>query len=106
VSVEDFRINAFVRQVLSRSWVDLQALNFGATGRVVYFHGRFQKVRPPSRTNGDDRWDGDRLEEMTQNLALLEVVEKQVRTDPLVRDVVFRLDNFKKIQGKWAPTGA
>lgn len=106
MSFEDFRINAFVRRVLVRSWVDLQVLRFGASERVVYVHGRFQKLQAPSRANGDESVDTDEPEEAAQNLALLEVVEEQLRADPSVRDIVFRLNNFKKVRGKWSATGA
>jgi hypothetical protein len=103
MSVEDFRINAGVRQVLTSNWVDLQALNFGAAGRIVYFHGKFQRMRAASRPSEETR---DVFEHtIAENLSLLQRVEKQVRGDPLVLDVVFRLDNFKKLHGKWMSTG-
>lgn len=104
MSVEDFRINAFVRQVLSRSWVDLSAVRFGAVGRVVYFHGSFTQVRVAVHNEGPDNLR--RPEEVAEDLALLQEVEKQIRRDPLVSDVVFRFDNFRKVQGKWTAVGA
>jgi hypothetical protein len=104
MSVEDFRINAGVRQVLSRNWVDLQPLSFGAAGRVVYFHGKFQKIAPSAPAEGEPA-RGAADSSVAENLALLESVEKQVRGDPLVVDVVFRLDNFKKVHGEWSSTG-
>jgi hypothetical protein len=100
MSVEDFRINAGVRQVLSSNWVDLQVLNFGAAGRIVYFHGRFQKVRAAPRP-GEDVKGRTPEQSAVENLALLQSVEEQLRSDPQVIDVVFRLDNFKKVHGKW-----
>lgn len=105
MSVDDFRINAFVRQVLSRNWVDLQALSFGAAGRIVFFHGNFQKQRPP-KPAGEGPWERNAPHEMAENLTLLQSVEKQVRGDPTVVDVVFRLDNFRKVRGKWETSGA
>jgi hypothetical protein len=101
MSAEDFRINAFVRQVLSRSWVDTDALRYGAVGRIVYFHGRFHRVRPASE---DDTGHPlrMRLEHLNENLALLDRVEKEIRREPGVADVVFRLDNFRKVNGKWS----
>jgi hypothetical protein len=104
VSVEDFRINASVRQVLSRNWVDLQALNYGAAGRIVFFTGKFRKIQPPPRPDEEPR--GDNLPEtVAENLTLLENVERQVRRDPNVVDVVFRLENFRKVRDKWEATG-
>lgn len=100
MSAEDFRINAFVRQVLSRCWIDTEALRFGVVGRTVYLHGRFRKVRP---------WDGEQHsssgippEQVSENVALLDRVEKTIRQDPTVMDVVFRLDNFRKVNGRWS----
>jgi len=103
MSVEDFRINAYVRQVLSRCWVDLKSLRYGAVGRIVYFHGSFEKVRTARKC--DDGVIGRRPEEVAEDLALLHQVEKEVRRDALVTDVVFRLDNFRKVQGKWTVVG-
>ncbi len=103
MSVEDFRINAYVRQILSRSWVDVDALRYGAVGRVVYFHGEFQKMRPPEKSDGE-AWERARPEQAAENLVLLEQVEKEVRREPTVTDVVFRLDNFRKVNGKWEMT--
>jgi hypothetical protein len=105
MSVEDFRINASVRQVLSRFWVDLQALRFGAVGRVVYLHGRFEKMRPPEPAQSET-FQTRRPEWISENLVLLDAVEKEIRREHLVTDVVFRLDNFRKNDGKWISLGA
>ncbi len=105
MSVEDFRINAFVRQVLARFWIDLQALRYGAVGRVVYLHGRFEKLRPPE-VEKREVIQGHRPEYISENLSLLEAVEKEIRRERLVMDVVFRLDNFRKTDGKWVSLGA
>lgn len=103
MSVEDFRINAFVRQILSRGWVDLRSLRYGAVGRIVYFHGSFEKVRPQREgQTGTEH----RAEERAEDLALLMEIEKEIRRDSNVADVVFRLDNFRKVQGKWTVVGA
>ena len=101
MSVEDFRINAYVRQVLSRCWVDSRSLRFGAVGRIVYFHGRFEKVRA-RRDEADGKVVGG---EIAENLALLLQVEKEIRRDASVSDVVFRLDNFRKVHGRWTIVG-
>lgn len=105
MSAEDFRINAFVRQTLSRNWVDLQTLNFGATGRIVYFHGRFQKVQPPPDPN-EEPWEAAARRNPAEDLNILQIVEKRIRAEPMVVDVVFRLENFRKLGGKWTVQGA
>jgi hypothetical protein len=97
MSVEDFRINAYVRQVLSRSWVDLRSIRYGAVGRIVYLHGRFEKVRAPRDEPDERRPENDFAEDMM----LLQKVEKEIRREALVNDVVFRLENYRRVQGKW-----
>ena len=102
MSAEDYRINAFVRQVLSRCWIDTEALRYGAVGRIVYLHGRFVKLRPREGQNGDN--PHVRHEQLSENLALLDRVEKEIRREPTVTDIVFRLDNFRKVNGQWSFT--
>jgi hypothetical protein len=99
MSVEDFRINAFVRQVLSRNWVNLQAVKYGAVAGVVYFHGRFEKLRIKSEDL--DPQGHAAPEVVAEDLALLQRVEKEVRRNPMVNDVVFRFENFRKNRGTW-----
>ena len=104
MSVDDYQINATVRRILARCWVDLASLRFGTVGRTVYFHGSFLKVRP-ARPSDTDPWGGQRPEEVSENLVLLELVEKEIRRERSVADVVFQLDNFRKTRGKWSATG-
>jgi hypothetical protein len=105
MSVEDFRINAFVRQLLSCFWVDLQALRYGTIGRIVYLHGRFEKVRPPD-PGASGILRPPPPEWVAENAALLEAIEREIRREPSVSEVIFHLDNFRKHEGKWVPTGA
>jgi hypothetical protein len=39
MSVEDYRINAFVRTVLVRRWIDTSRVDFGTSNGVVYLRG-------------------------------------------------------------------
>lgn len=105
MAVDDFRINARLRELLGRFWIDLQGLRYGAVGRIVYLHGRFDKVRAPEPT-GPDLLRRSRPERISENMALLERIEDEIRRDPLVHDVIFRLENFRKVDGKWVSTGA
>ncbi len=104
MSVDDFRINASVRRILSRCWVDEGSVRYGAVGKTVYFHGRFEKVRP-ARPRLAETWERHRPEDAAENLALLETVEKEIRREPGVVDVIFKLDNFRKVQGRWSTVG-
>lgn len=107
MSADDFRINAFVRQVLTRRWVDLNTVRFGATGRIVYFHGRFERFHPDNgKSESEETWEESPTAKLAENMALLEVVEKEIRREPGVVDVVFRFENFRKHKGKWTPVGA
>ena len=104
MSVDDYRINASVRRILSRCWVDEASVRYGAIARTVYIHGRFEKVRS-GRPEQTETWDRNRPEDVSENLALLESVEKEIRREPGVVDVVFKLDNFRKVQGRWSAAG-
>lgn len=102
MSVEDFRINAYVRQVLSRCWIDTDRLRYGAVGRIVYFHGCFTKLRPVVPAHeGAEKWLGAQPEAISEDLGLLEQVEREIRREPTVTDVVYRLDNFRRVAGTW-----
>jgi hypothetical protein len=102
-SDEDFRINALVRGILSRCWIDTEALRFGATGGAVYFHGAFRKQHAPEGDgDGDDDADGMRDTYDNENMELLDRIERELRAEPTVRDVVFRLENYRRVNGRWA----
>ena len=105
MSIDDFRINALVRQLLARFWVDLEGLRYGTAGRIVYVHGRFEKIRPVE-PGGNERLRSRRPEWISENLTLLEAVEGELRREPLVSEVIFRLENFRKVEGKWISSGA
>jgi hypothetical protein len=104
MSLEDFRINAHVRRILERSGVDTEALRFGSIDCTVYFHGRFEAVEP-DRPRGRGSWEEGAPSTAVASLARLEALEREVRREPGVRDVVFRIDNFRRTGGKWEPTG-
>jgi len=94
MSVEDYRINAFVRSVLVKRWIDTSRVDFGTSNGVVYVRGILRQVYGRKQLEEDD-------EEVDNLLALVRKVEKEVRTIPGVRDVVFKLDNFEKRGGQW-----
>ena len=100
MALEDFRINALIRRMLSRCWVNLGSLRFGVVGGAVYFHGRFEKRRTPD----PDKSEPWRRRSESQDVAFLEELEREIRKDPAVRDVAFRLDNYRKVRGKWIPS--
>ena len=102
ISDEDFRINALVRRILSRCWIDTESLRFGATGGAVYFHGAFRKLRAPQAADDDDDAGETRDTHDNENIELLDRIERELRTESTVTDVVFRLDNYRRVNGRWA----
>ncbi|MBZ0269005.1 hypothetical protein K8I85_12675 [bacterium] len=102
MSDEDFRINALVRRILSRCWIDTESLRFGATGGAVYFHGTFRKLRAPQAADEDDDEDGARDTHDNEEMELLDRIDRELRAEPMVNDVVFRLDNYRQVGGRWA----
>lgn len=93
VSVEDYRINAFVRSVLVRRWIDTSRVDFGTSNGVVYLKGMFRQIYR--------RKACEELEGVDDLLAVVHRLEKDIRSIQGVRDVVFRLSNFEKKGGKW-----
>jgi Mg2+/Co2+ transporter CorC len=95
MSVEDYRINAFVRTVFVRRWIDTSRVDFGTSNGVVYVRGILRQVY------GRKQLEDEKDEDETSLLSLVRRIEKEIRSIPGVRDVVFRLDNFEKTGGKW-----
>ncbi len=93
MSVEDYRINAFVRSVLVRRWVDTSRVDFGTSNGVVYLKGMFRQTYR--------RKASEELEDLDDLLTLVHRLEKDIRSISGVKDVVFRLYNFEKKGGKW-----
>jgi len=95
MSVEDYRINAFVRSVLVRRWIDTSRVDFGTSNGVVYLRGIVRQVYGRKQLEDEDNEEVDSL------LSLIRRIEKEIKSIPGVRDVVFKLDNFEKRGGQW-----
>ena len=93
MSVEDYRINAFVRSVLVRRWIDTSRVDFGTSNGVVYLKGMFRQIyrRKPSEEE----------EGVDDLISVVHRLEKDIRSISGVKDVVFRLSNFEKKGGRW-----
>jgi hypothetical protein len=90
---EDFAIQANIRQMLTRTEIDISQMEFGTVRGVVYIRGTFQFSR------SDPSWDLNRVKDFTaQTLYSLE--EKILRIDG-VSDVIFQLNNWRKEKGHW-----
>jgi osmotically-inducible protein OsmY len=89
VSQEDFRINASVRSILSRWLVSTSRLDFGTTNGVVYLRGTLLSEEGVSGPDAPK---------------LLGEVEREIRTVPGVRDVVFGVTGWRKARNQWVRT--
>jgi hypothetical protein len=89
---DDFRINATVRTLLVRLWIDLTQLDHGTMNGVVYLRGRLRKemIREDSRNPSEE---SARL--------LMMRLERQIKGVRGVRDVVATLENVSKVKGQW-----
>ncbi len=93
---EDYRLNAQVRTVLVRRWIDLSKVEYGVTNGVVYLRGSLLPHQT-KREQGDERL---RQEEEATVAGRLERLLRQL---PGVRDVVFQLDRVVKVGWRWRP---
>lgn len=81
----DSTIQAKVRILLSRKWVDLAPLSIGTTNGVVYVGGTLRLLG--GRGDGEDpAWP----------LTYASRLEQEIRALPDVQDVVWRLTNGEK----------
>ncbi len=93
MSVEDYRINAFVRSVLVKRWIDTSRVDFGTSNGVVYVRGILRQTYGKRQL--------ERIDEVDELLGLVRRLEREIRNIPGVRDTVFKLDNFEKKGGRW-----
>jgi len=93
MSIEDYRINAFVRATLVRRWIDTSRVDFGTSNGVVYVRGVLRRIYGRRQTEED--------QDVDDILSLVRRVEKEIRSIPTVKDVVFKLDNLEKSGGQW-----
>ncbi len=89
---DDFRINATVRSLLVRFWIDTGQLTHGAVNGVVYLKGRLRKETLRAE-------DSDDTEESP--LLLVRRLERALREVNGVRDVVYNLEHITKVKGRW-----
>lgn len=94
---EDFRINASVRTLLIRQWIDTTQLDHGTMNGIVYLRGSLR--RETTRLK-----DGQLDESPGESMRLLVIrLERQIRGVRGVRDVVCSLANLTKVRGQWSP---
>jgi hypothetical protein len=94
LAFEDYRLNAQLRALFVRRWVDLSLLDYGVTNGVVYLRGSLRQYVSL-------REAADRKDSVDEALILAAWVERAIRQMPGVRDVVFNLDNMVRVGSKW-----
>jgi hypothetical protein len=88
MSVSDFQINARVRSVLAKHWIDTQRVKFGSFKGTVRFSGQIHPLGDRSATH----LDGSKLE----------IIESELKRIRGVLRVFFDLANWRKSEtGKW-----
>ncbi|KPJ59182.1 MAG: hypothetical protein AMJ46_12155 [Latescibacteria bacterium DG_63] len=93
MSIEDYRINAFVRSVLVKRWIDTSRVDFGTSNGVVYLRGLLRQTYGKRQLH--------QFDEVDELLGLVKRLEREIRSIPGVRDTVFKLENFEKKGGRW-----
>jgi hypothetical protein len=93
---EDYRLNAQVRAVLVRRWLDLSKVEYGVTNGVVYLRGSLQPYIV-------DRVEKDERHLREEEAVVAGKLERVLRQLPGVRDVIFKLDGVVKVGWRWRP---
>jgi hypothetical protein len=91
VHTDDFRINATIRAILVRFWINTSQISHGCVNGVVYLRGRLIKEVL--------RVEDAKLEEELPFIARR--IVKEIMNVRGVRDVVCDLENLKKVRGRW-----
>lgn len=96
MSAVDFRINAAVRRILIRHWLDLQLIDYRTTNCVVYIRGRFRGKGGRGR---------DKRKDYMINPSVVEAVEREIGRISGVKRVHMKLEGWTRSGGKWVGGG-
>ena len=98
MSAHDYKVNAEVRRFLVSHWVDVSRLQIGTTNGIVYLIGYLDTMADdPTRRTDEVR------ETSAEGRALrtAQMLDKQLRRLPEVRDVIFKLENVHRKGRTW-----
>ena len=88
MSEKDLRINAKVRRILVENNLDLSVLTVSTASGAVTIRGEVKKLF--SREIGDNKF-----------IMLLILLETSIMKVSGVKRVLFYVDNWKRVRGKW-----
>ena len=102
---DDFRINARVRSVLVRHWIDTTKCNFGTIKGKVFIRGTLRRIFGQAGRNPEgmdmDNEEKDTVEQTISELAMIQQLEDEIRRIPDVVGIQFDLEKWKKEKGAW-----
>ena len=90
--VSDFKINADVRRILTKHWINLRKLQYSCIGGIVYLRGVIEVMyNAPNRT---DTWQGVTAKHVAQ-------LEKSIKGIPNVKRVNFQFQDWERGTDGW-----
>ena len=85
-----YQIQAEIRRVFARHWVDLERIHFGVYRDMLRVSGELHQTTAEGASEGE--------------LSLVDVLHDELRRVPDVRHVVFDLGNWvRDAEGSWKP---
>lgn len=93
MAVKDFQINSRIRGVLAKHWIDTNLITVMTIRGVVFLQGRLRKITV-----------GSRQDEIGEEM--LATMEWEMRHIKGVKQIVYRLDDWRKDGGKFTKTEA
>ena len=88
----DFKINADVRRILTKHWINLRKLQYSCIGGIVYLRGVVEVMyNAPSRT---ETWQGVTAKHVEQ-------LEKSIKRIPNVKRVHFKFQDWERGADGW-----
>jgi hypothetical protein len=99
---DDFRINARVRAVLVRKWIDTSKCTIGTIKGKVFIRGRIRRIfgRDERHINSDEDEDESPTNDIHE-LTLIQQIEDEIKRIPDVVGIQFDLEYWKKEKGVW-----
>jgi hypothetical protein len=91
-SAADFKINADVRRILTKHWINLRKLQYSCIGGIVYLRGVVEVMyNAPGR---EQSWQGVTARQVAE-------LEKAIKRIPNVKRVQFRFQNWERGTDGW-----